>query len=476
MKKTFRLFIAAFAAVTALASCAKTIDEDMSVKSQEADGMRVITIVYDSDTKTGPSYNDWHKPVFVNGDQIKVMNDSGIETCTVNVYDGNVTFVTSLTGELTAVYPAERGYKRGSSNIIDTYPPHLQDGTLASGHIASATIPGGSSTAVFHNETALLRIYTPAGTKQLTITSVSTNDISNGIFNGGWSEAAIQSVIVGDGAKELGTCYVSIHPGVNLSSLTFDAGIATKTVKYSVVTKAGVAYTISSEGWYSPLPGKFSVSATKQVQFSKGNLQATYTGSGYSWGFAANQYDYPGNTNASGNTTIDNQKYGRVVDLFGWSTSATNFGISSSTSDNDYLGDFVDWGKTFGEGSVWRTLSKDEWRYLYDTRANAKELRGWATICGKPDCEIIAPDGYKGTIVDTYTASTWPAAEAAGLVCLPPTGYREGSSVDGVGDGAYAFYWSSTPHPSHPLYAYAQNGASHPRRSGYSVRLVKDVK
>ena len=78
------------------------------------------------------------------------------------------------------------------------------------------------------------------------------------------------------------------------------------------------------------LKGEFSVSTTKKVHFSKGNLQATYNSSAstYAWGFAANQYDYIGN--AAGNTTIDSQTNGAVVDLFGWSTSTNG----TSTTDN----------------------------------------------------------------------------------------------------------------------------------------------
>ena len=68
------------------------------------------------------------------------------------------------------------------------------------------------------------------------------------------------------------------------------------------------------------LSGTFSVSASEKVHFSKGNLQATYNGSGYDWSFAANQYAYIGNS--SGNKTIKNQSNGNVVDLFGWSTDA----------------------------------------------------------------------------------------------------------------------------------------------------------
>ena len=43
------------------------------------------------------------------------------------------------------------------------------------------------------------------------------------------------------------------------------------------------------------LPGKFSVSATKQVSFAMGNLQ--YQASTKKWRFAENQYDVIGEDN-----------------------------------------------------------------------------------------------------------------------------------------------------------------------------------
>ena len=227
------------------------------------------------------------------------------------------------------------------------------------------------------------------------------------------------------------------------------------------------------------LSGKFSVTAIRKVRFSKGNLQATYDGSKYSWSFAANQYDYVGN--AAGNTTIDSQTSGAVVDLFGWSTSATNFGISTSEYDADYSGDFVDWGKNIDNKGTWRTLSNDEWTYLFKTRTNASKLYKYGvTVCGKTNCVIIAPDGYTETIAASYDTTTWPVAEAAGLVCLPAAGRRDGSSVHNVGH--YGYYWSSSAYGSDNAY-YVSFGSNfvypanyNGRNYGYYVRLIAESK
>lgn len=61
----------------------------------------------------------------------------------------------------------------------------------------------------------------------------------------------------------------------------------------------------------SPLPGVFSVSTTKQVQFSKGNLQ--YTQSTKTWAFATQQYGAIGIDNMNESNLADK------IDLFSWS-------------------------------------------------------------------------------------------------------------------------------------------------------------
>ena len=88
-------------------------------------------------------------------------------------------------------------------------------------------------------------------------------------------------------------------------------------------------------------------------------------------GFAEHQYDYVGN--AVANTMISgNGKVGEngTVDLFGWSTVANFFGIHYSENPSLYSGDFIEWGKRIGDG--WRTLTKDEWVYVFNTRTGEK--------------------------------------------------------------------------------------------------------
>ena len=228
--------------------------------------------------------------------------------------------------------------------------------------------------------------------------------------------------------------------------------------------------------------GKFSVSATKQVYFSKGNLR--YASS--KWSFFDNQYDYYSSYSAD------------AWDHFGWSTSATTYGMNTSEDYNDYSGNFVDWGATMGAG--WFTLSKDEWTYLLNTRsastvngtangryakAEVKEVMGvilFPDTYTHPD-GVTAPVGVNATNNtgwngNSYTVADWTKMESAGCVFLPATGSRNGSTMDMT--GWYGYYWSATS--SGTVQAYyvsfipnSLNVYSYNRCTGYSVRLVREV-
>ena len=242
-----------------------------------------------------------------------------------------------------------------------------------------------------------------------------------------------------------------------------------------------------------PTSPYFSVSETKNVTFSSGNLQ--YHPANNQWRFAENQTDYIGDANSNCSST-----YNGWLDLFGWSTGATNFGVSTSEDNNDYLGSFVDWGTNkIGNDApnTWRTLSREEWEYLLNTRTNANSLHGVAQVNGVngliflPD-NWVCPAGvtfksgfHSSNGVDyyaayqTFTADQWSKLEAAGAVFLPAAGYRKGSAVNSVqNDGDY---WSATEFYSLDASCclYFRSGrapvSNAYRYRGFSVRLVKDL-
>ena len=150
---------------------------------------------------------------------------------------------------------------------------------------------------------------------------------------------------------------------------------------------------------------------------------------------------------------------------------------------------------------TWRTLSKDEWKYLFKTRSNASSLYNCGVkVCGKTNCVVLLPDYWEwdkltdepkvGTEWQTeYPATsddkvTWKKMEDAGAVCLPAAGLRNGSLVNSVGgDG---FYWSSTAYDydkndAHDVYfGYSMSGfivvpdSRGHRYYGFSVRLITE--
>lgn len=131
---------------------------------------------------------------------------------------------------------------------------------------------------------------------------------------------------------------------------------------------------------------KFSVSSTKKVYFSKGNLQynamlGTHqcvdgTTKKGTWRFAENQWDIIGEDNKNNSSS-----YNGWIDLFAWGTSGYKYTpdslyqASSSSSKNHLAisGDIEstkhDWGyynaiSNADHNFEWRTLNHDEWEYL----------------------------------------------------------------------------------------------------------------
>ena len=236
----------------------------------------------------------------------------------------------------------------------------------------------------------------------------------------------------------------------------------------------------------------FSISDSKQVTFSKGNLQ--YHPANNEWRFAENQTDYIGDANSNCSST-----YNGWLDLFGWSTNANNFGVSTSTNESDYSGSFVDWGTNkIGNDApnTWRTLTYKEWNYLRNSRPNASSLSGVAQVNGVNGL-IFLPDTWTCPVgvtfksgfhssygVDynaayqTFTAKQWSKMEAAGAIFLPATGCRRGSDVSNV--QYYGNYWSATGGDSGNaggLYFFSDGAgmSSGFRYDARSVRLVKDL-
>lgn len=309
------------------------------------------------------------------------------------------------------------------------------------------------------------------------------------------------------GLSDLSSIWVVMKPVASGATLTFHAAAGTTRYEKEISGKtlaAGNMYHVTvgtTQLRQGALFGTFSVSGSKKVRFSQGNLQATYDGSSWTWAFATNQYDRIGdataNTAINGNGTVSTNG---TVDLFGWSTNVTRFGIHSGTSSSDYSGDFVDWGtNAISNGgntanSGWRTLTGGngaEWQYLFNSRSTSTryakaEVAGAYGVILFPDVYTHPTDLTALQSVNTsnaayttniFNATAWAKMEAAGAVFLPAAGYRGGSSVYYA--GSIGYYWSSS-YASNVNDAYNVTFASvdfnlavdNHRNYGLSVRLV----
>ena len=203
------------------------------------------------------------------------------------------------------------------------------------------------------------------------------------------------------------------------------------------------------------LKGKFSVSATQQINFSRGNLQYNYGAE--AWYFAENQYERLGDANNRfGENEYNGTKtYTGSIDLFGWSSAISEYGLKASALDADFTGNFEDWGGLFtteDPSREWRTLSKSEWNYLMN-RTN-----GWTMAALGPDSilglilfpdEWTAPEGITikyavpshvhdpFDIADDnlFTFEQWASLEANGAVFLPVNGERAGNIGNTIKNG-----------------------------------------
>lgn len=268
------------------------------------------------------------------------------------------------------------------------------------------------------------------------------------------------------------------------------------------------------------LAGNFSVAPSKQVVFSQGNLQ--YQASTQTWRFAEHQWDTIGAANVN-----VSENYSGWIDLFHGGTGNNPTLLSQNYAD---YATFIDWGvNAISNGgnktNAWRTLSDEEWHFIFHDRENAEKLFAFGNVAGR-DGVILLPDSWslplgveffsvmsKGLVYtngiyenaqndnyshNCYNREQWITMERAGAVFLPATGERvvnygtkevvfinETSYIGGDLCLGLAAYWASADYKDYgqtivpfvnfsSKYLYLPNG-TYPYYIGCSVRLVKDV-
>ena len=205
--------------------------------------------------------------------------------------------------------------------------------------------------------------------------------------------------------------------------------------------------------------GGFSVSDNKTIYFSKGNLQ--YQASTKTWRFADKQWDMVGDGNNKMSPT-----YSGWIDQFGWGTGNEPVIFAEYATRLDYA-KFVDWGINAvsnggDKADMWRTLSKDEWRYICDERNTKSGMRYTVARIDNIVGVILFPDLWiketyefsrvndfkgerarqivKGERAKQISASEWMTIfEPQGAVFLPMRLYDGEHSIYFWGG-----YWSNT--------------------------------
>ena len=342
--------------------------------------------------------------------------------------------------------------------------------------------------------------------------------------------------VVNDGGSEVierGACW-DTHPNPSISNFTYANGMGlgdyevslaelepntTYYVRAYAKNRKGINYgeelTFTTLEELAPpfgaTNGLFTVGEGRRVWFSVGNLR--YNAAISEWGFAEEQYQYEG----MGNANIADD-YTGWIDLFGWGTSGFDHGAvcyqpwsseldsylyfaygDSENNLNDQSGQ-ADWGYGVfteeGDEQIhpWRTLTIEEWDYLFRGRNTASGIRFVkANVEGMNGVLLLPDDWSSSTYVlnninqdgASFTSNTISHAafiahlEHNGAVFLPAAGRRSDTDTDEL--GACGYYWSATAASERRSLSVMFDvdlidvGTTLNRSKGYSVRLVRDV-
>ena len=222
------------------------------------------------------------------------------------------------------------------------------------------------------------------------------------------------------------------------------------------------------------LKGEFSVSATKKVYFSKGNLWADGNN-------ALHFEDAQWKTTPASNGSKDASH----VSHFTWSDKVPD-AVGNTNSGSNLFCDEANKQSVDGSGKIYYALSITEWQYLFNTSTrmvNSKACYSNAvsgvTIGGSTyNGVFLYPDNYNGEIVSS--SMTWDDINAAGIVFLPAAGCRSsGNASNVINVGSGGFYWSSTYDNDEADYVVFSSSEVSPdqrlpRDSGHSVRLITE--
>ena len=534
-----------------------TIDDNTAKNGYELQVTVNVTRQSDDDTPAGSSktmrvhYNEGTRKLeFSEGDKLFV---GGWNTSAgAGYFDGALDWVSE--GTFSGTITTQNAYSGTADDLFSTakyihatlLPAGYEDyGYLYIEHLHAEGY--GYEDCVARSNTYTFATSKAAGVEQFSFEQATTyssgfalapqNAILNFTITGLDASANVNVSLTGSGytitktvttdASGNATFAAGVSKNMDLNDFTLTVGGNAIALPSTVLT-AGKIYNIARNAIPGALIGKFSVSSTDKVYFSKGNLQ--YTKSTGIWSFMDHQYSTVETLNQNVGDDYASQD---VVSLFGWGTSGWNNGntyyqpystayVNTSskgygygpTDGSSYTYDLTgtyanaDWGHNAisnggNTADTWRTLTEDEWTYLFNTRS-ASTVNGTADaryakayLFGTTHGVIIFPDVYThpaGVTAPTginatsstswygnkYTATDWAKMEAAGCVFLPAAGWRDATTIRRVNE--YVRYWTSSKYNSA---GYARNvgivdNSMNPadynqKNYGYSVRLVHDA-
>ena len=454
------------------------------------------------------------------------MTFSGTLTTTPNDKETLHFFYLGKGRDGSAVSTLDFSNQDGTLENVTNYHIAIGDGSYTSGSVNYATTLDMKMAIAYFNVSGYHNTSETAETVYLhgeDVYTTATVDYQNGTITGATK-----------GYLNMGTAtagkYVALIPSVTTeTTLKFDSNSKTGSMTFLRGVQAGKYYANSDaalEVTAGDLPdgtlkGIFSISETRKVRFSQGNLQ--YQASTTTWRFAEHQHDFVGDATAGSvyvgevksNNAYIADSYTGWIDLFGWGTwSGMPNQMKPTQTDKSYW--LYEWiGDAYFHGTIansadddWFTVSQEQMNCLLNTRNtttinNVENARYSLAIINTDDAPvkgvILFPDSYVGGnpegvvwntinhVNSTYAQGTqcttagWNALNAYGCVFLPAVGGRDGTSVGNAGERGW--YASSTVTPDisgdseYALYFYSGciYIASSKKWGGNAVRLVRDL-
>ena len=420
----------------------------------------------------------------------------------------------------------ERGICWGTSHNPTTSGSHASNGTGTGSYTVnmSGLSPGttyyvrayaiNSQGTAYGSEVSFSTSQTPSYT-----ISVSASPSSGGTVSGGGTYQQGQSC----------TVHATASSGYTFLNWTEGGSVVSSQANYTFTVNSSrtlVAHFTYNGGGNAPqgaINGKFAINANgDQVYFSQGNLQYIGSAAMPYWKFADNQWDVLGTTTGQNSS---NQNVDR--DLFGWGTSGWDNGnvyyqpydtqdngngsqgfgygptggASFATYEYNLTGSYAnsDWGyynaisNGGNQNHQWRTLTREEWVYVFNTRSIASGIRYAKANVNNVNGVILLPDDWSTSYYslsntnqgnasyssNVISSTQWSTLEQHGAVFLPAAGGRNGTSVYGV--GSFGYYWSASYSYSNGAYNVDFSGSYlNPQYGSYrcygrSVRLVRSA-